>query len=47
MGTFKAPETTKAVREALLAHAEDFVRRRLAPATPPNDGRQTPMPALE
>lgn len=24
-------------------HAEDFVRRRLAPATPPNDGRQTPM----
>lgn len=26
MGTFKAPETTKAVREALLAHAEDFVQ---------------------
>lgn len=24
-------------------HAEDFVRRRLAPATPPNDSRQTPM----
>ena len=24
-------------------HAEDFVHRRLAPATPPNDGRQTPM----
>ncbi len=24
-------------------HAEDFVRQRLAPASPPNDGRQTPM----
>ena len=24
-------------------HAEDFVRTRLAPANPPNDGRQTPM----
>lgn len=24
-------------------HAEDFVRRRLAPASIPNDGRQTPM----
>ena len=24
-------------------HAEDFVRRRLAPAFIPNDGRQTPM----
>lgn len=24
-------------------HAEDFVRTRLAPAFPPNDGRQTPM----
>ena len=26
-------------------HAEDFVRRRLAPAFIPNDGRQTPMGA--
>lgn len=24
-------------------HAEDFVRTRLAPANPPNDGKQTPM----
>lgn len=24
-------------------HAESFVRTRLAPANPPNDGRQTPM----
>ncbi len=24
-------------------HAEDFVRRRLAPSEIPNDGRQTPM----
>lgn len=24
-------------------HAEDFVRTRLAPAYPPNDGKQTPM----
>ena len=24
-------------------HAADFIRTRLAPANPPNDGRQTPM----
>ena len=29
--------------DALRRHAEDFVRQRLAPACPPNDGRQTPM----
>ena len=29
--------------EAIRRHAEDFVRTRLAPANPPNDGRQTPM----
>lgn len=29
--------------ETIRLHAEDFVRTRLAPATPPNDGRQTPM----
>ena len=28
---------------AIRRHAEDFVRARLAPARPPNDGRQTPM----
>ena len=27
----------------VLAHAGDFVARRLAPAEPPNDGRQTPF----
>jgi hypothetical protein len=27
----------------VLAHARDFVRKRLAPAEPANDGRQTPM----
>ena len=29
--------------ETLRRHAEDFVRTRLAPAAPPNDGKQTPM----
>jgi hypothetical protein len=30
-------------RETVLAHARDFVDRRLAPAHPPNDGKQTPF----
>lgn len=29
--------------DVIRRHAEDFVRVRLAPAHPPNDGRQTPM----
>ena len=29
--------------ETIRRHAEDFVRQRLAPALPENDGRQTPM----
>ncbi|MCR4962252.1 MAG: DUF4186 domain-containing protein [Firmicutes bacterium] len=29
--------------ETIRRHAEDFVRQKLAPAEPPNDGRQTPM----
>lgn len=29
--------------EAVRLHAEDFIRKRLAPAEIPNDGRQTPM----
>ena len=29
--------------ETVLAHAERFLRERLAPAHPPNDGKQTPM----
>jgi hypothetical protein len=28
---------------AVLGHASDFVEKRLAPAEPANDGRQTPM----
>jgi len=27
----------------VLAHAQDFVDKRLAPAAPANDGKQTPM----
>lgn len=30
-------------REAVLRHAAEFVRARLAPAEPPNDGKQTPF----
>ena len=29
--------------ESIRRHCADFVRDRLAPASPPNDGRQTPM----
>lgn len=29
--------------DVVMAHAADFVARRLAPAIPENDGRQTPM----
>ena len=29
--------------DVIRRHAEDFVRQRLAPALPRNDGRQTPM----
>ncbi len=29
--------------EVMRRHAEDFVRQKLAPAEPANDGRQTPM----
>ena len=29
--------------ETIRRHAEDFVREKLAPAEPRNDGRQTPM----
>ena len=29
--------------ETIRRHCADFVRIRLAPANPPNDGRQTPM----
>lgn len=29
--------------DTIRKHAEEFVRTRLAPAHPPNDGKQTPM----
>ncbi len=29
--------------EKIESHAYDFIRKRLAPATPANDGKQTPM----
>lgn len=29
--------------EEIVAHAADFIRERLAPAEPVNDGKQTPM----
>ena len=29
--------------DVIRRHCEDFVRIRLAPANPPNDGKQTPM----
>ncbi len=29
--------------ETIRRHCEDFIRTRLAPADPPNDGKQTPM----
>ena len=30
-------------RAVILSHAQDFIRDRLAPAQPRNDGKQTPM----
>ena len=29
--------------DVVRKHAQDFIRTRLAPANPPNDGKQTPM----
>ena len=29
--------------DVLRSHAQDFIRKRLSPANPPNDGKQTPM----
>ncbi len=29
--------------DTILEHGRDFIEKRLAPANPPNDGRQTPM----
>ena len=29
--------------DTIRRHCEDFIRTRLAPANPPNDGKQTPM----
>ena len=45
---FKLTKSEKAYFEAkgsekIREHAADFVRTRLSPATPANDGKQTPM----
>lgn len=29
--------------DIVRSHAEDFIRSKIAPANPPNDGKQTPM----
>ncbi len=29
--------------DTVKSHAEDFIKKRLAPAVIPNDGKQTPM----
>ena len=29
--------------DAVMSHGEKFIEERLAPANPPNDGKQTPM----
>jgi hypothetical protein len=29
--------------DAVMSHGEKFIEKRLAPADPPNDGKQTPM----
>ena len=42
----KAPEREYLARkglEVVLAHGSDFIDKRLAPAYPANDGKQTPM----
>ncbi len=40
--TDKAYVTTKGM-DTIRSHARDFIARRLAPAHPANDGKQTPM----
>ena len=32
--------------DTVKSHAEDFIKKRLAPAVIPNDGKQTPMRAV-
>jgi hypothetical protein len=42
----RGPERDYLARKGLdvvMGHAADFIARRLAPAEPPNDGKQTPM----
>jgi len=43
LGAKEAAYVQRRGLEAILAHAEQFVRDRLAEAQPANDGRQTPM----
>ena len=42
LGVADATYLAKKGLPAVLAHARDFVAMRLAPADPPNDGKQTP-----
>jgi len=42
LGAADAAYLAKKGLPTVLAHARDFVAKRLAPADPPNDGKQTP-----
>ncbi|MBM4024818.1 MAG: DUF4186 domain-containing protein [Planctomycetes bacterium] len=43
LGTKEAAYLREKGLDVVLAHARDFVEKRLAPAEPAQDGRQTPM----
>lgn len=43
LGRVEQAELDRRGLEVMRMHAAGFVRERLAPAAPPNDGRQTPM----
>jgi hypothetical protein len=43
LGTKEAEYLKQKGLETIAQHADKFLRQRLAPAQPPNDGKQTPM----
>ncbi len=43
LGAKEADYLSQKGRDVIASHSADFVRQRLAPAQPRNDGRQTPM----
>ena len=43
LGTRELSYMEKQGQEVIRSHCEDFIRQRLAPAYPYNDGKQTPM----